>query len=151
MPKGRATVPSVPRTGCSEPSRHCGSRWTRTTGPVLAAWAGYWVSARPWPTGGSGETSCALWRARRAVIVGDPLQLEPIFHVPGQVQNRLRGLFGVDRAWLPAGTSAQGMADRHNRWGTEITVENRNRDMEKLGRRPAAGAPPLRAAHVRDH
>ena len=44
----------------------------------------------------------ALWRARRAVIVGDPLQLEPIFHVPGQVQDRLRGLFGVDRAWLPA-------------------------------------------------
>ena len=74
----------------------------------------------------------ALWRARRAVIVGDPLQLEPIFHVPGQVQDRLRGLFGVDRAWLPAGTSAQGMADRHNRWGTEITVENRNGDMEKV-------------------
>ena len=74
----------------------------------------------------------ALWRARRAVIVGDPLQLEPIFQVPGQVQDRLRDLFGVAGRWLPAGTSAQGMADRRNRWGTEIPVENRNGDTEKI-------------------
>ena len=93
----------------------------------------------------------ALWRARRAVIVGDPLQLEPIFQVPGQVQDRLRDLFGVAGRWLPAGTSAQGMADRHNRWGTEIPVENRNGDTEKIWvGEPAPGTPPLRAAHVRD-
>ena len=73
----------------------------------------------------------ALWRARRAVIVGDPLQLEPIFHVPGQVQDRLRAC-SVWTAPGCRGTSAQGMADRHNRWGTEITVENRNGDMEKV-------------------
>ena len=74
----------------------------------------------------------ALWRARRAVITGDPLQLEPIFQVPGEVQDRLRDLFGTDRHWLPAGTSAQGMADRRNRWGTSILTENRNGDMEEL-------------------
>ena len=74
----------------------------------------------------------ALWRARRAVIVGDPLQLEPIFQVPGEVQDRLRDLFGVAGRWLPAGTSAQGMADRRNRWGTEIPVENRNGDIGKI-------------------
>jgi hypothetical protein len=45
----------------------------------------------------------ALWRARRAVIVGDPLQLEPISPVPVEVRDRLRDLFGVDRRWLPAG------------------------------------------------
>jgi len=74
----------------------------------------------------------ALWRARRAVITGDPLQLEPIFQVPGEVQDRLRDLFGVDRHWLPAGTSAQGMADRRNRWGTSIPTENRNGDTEEV-------------------
>lgn len=74
----------------------------------------------------------ALWRTRRAVIVGDPLQLEPIFHVPGQVQDRLRDLFGVDRRWQPVGTSAQGMADRRNRWGTDILVEDRDGNTEKV-------------------
>jgi hypothetical protein len=74
----------------------------------------------------------ALWRARRAVIVGDPLQLQPISQVPGEVQDRLRDLFGVDRHWLPAGTSAQGMADRRNRWGTEILAEDRDGDTEHV-------------------
>ncbi|HEV2933906.1 MAG TPA: AAA domain-containing protein [Streptosporangiaceae bacterium] len=74
----------------------------------------------------------ALWRARRAVITGDPLQLEPIFGVPGEVQDRLRDLFGTDRRWLPAGTSAQGMADRRNQWGTSILTENRTGDMKEV-------------------
>ncbi|MDQ2873938.1 MAG: AAA domain-containing protein [Actinomycetota bacterium] len=74
----------------------------------------------------------ALWRARRAVVVGDPLQLEPIFQVPAEVQDRLRGLFGIDRHWLPAATSVQGISDRRNRWGTEIPVENRDGDTEHV-------------------
>jgi hypothetical protein len=61
-----------------------------------------------------------LWRAKRAVVVGDPLQLEPISQVPGEVQDRLRQVYDVEREWLPATTSAQGLADRSNRWGTYI-------------------------------
>jgi hypothetical protein len=74
----------------------------------------------------------ALWRARRTVVVGDPLQLEPILQVPGEVQDRLRKPFGVHRDWLPAGTSAQGLADRRNRWGTSIRTEDRDGNPEQV-------------------
>jgi hypothetical protein len=62
----------------------------------------------------------ALWRTRRAVVVGDPLQLEPISQVPDEIQARLRHQYQVDHRWQPSGTSAQGLADRRTRWGTQI-------------------------------
>ncbi|MFG2548891.1 DEAD/DEAH box helicase [Streptomyces sp. NPDC048581] len=70
----------------------------------------------------------ALWRARRAVLVGDPLQLEPVVPLPLSVQERLREAYGADEAWLPSVTSAQRVADRTNRWGT--TVQSRQPDGE---------------------
>jgi hypothetical protein len=62
----------------------------------------------------------ALWRARRAVVVGDPRQLEPISQVPAEFQERLRWPFEVDLRWLPAGSSAQTLADQQNKWGTFV-------------------------------
>ncbi|MCT7354271.1 AAA domain-containing protein [Streptomyces sp. 15-116A] len=72
----------------------------------------------------------ALWRARRAVLVGDPLQLEPVVPLPLSVQERLRRAYGVDAEWLPARTSAQRVADRTNRWGT--TVPSRGPDGDEV-------------------
>ncbi|MFI8501003.1 DEAD/DEAH box helicase [Streptomyces sp. NPDC085524] len=60
----------------------------------------------------------ALWRAKRAVIVGDPLQLEPVVTLPHTGQQALRRTFGVDEEWAPSSTSAQRVADRLNRYGT---------------------------------
>ncbi|MFF0298340.1 AAA domain-containing protein [Kitasatospora sp. NPDC004614] len=62
----------------------------------------------------------ALWRARRAVLVGDPLQLEPVVTMPTVLQRRLLGAYGVDDQWLPSATSAQAVADRTNRYGTYL-------------------------------
>ncbi|MFE4618276.1 AAA domain-containing protein [Streptomyces sp. NPDC056747] len=70
----------------------------------------------------------ALWRARRTVVVGDPLQLEPVVQLPLSVQQRLRSAYGVAEEWMPSLTSAQRVADRTNRWGT--TVEYRQADGE---------------------
>ncbi|MFD8639988.1 AAA domain-containing protein [Streptomyces zaomyceticus] len=70
----------------------------------------------------------ALWRARRAVVVGDPLQLEPVVQLPQSVQQRLRSAYGVAEEWMPSLTSAQRVADRTNCWGT--TVEYRQADGE---------------------
>jgi hypothetical protein len=66
----------------------------------------------------------ALWRAGRGVVVGDPLQLQPICQVPGQAQERLRDFFGADRRWLPSAGSAQTLADEQNRWGTHVLAES---------------------------
>ncbi|MEY9956621.1 AAA domain-containing protein [Streptacidiphilus sp. MAP5-52] len=65
----------------------------------------------------------ALWRAKRAVVVGDPLQLEPVVILPFTVQQALRRDFGVGEEWLPARTSVQQLTDRHNRWGTTLLAE----------------------------
>ncbi|MEU5188103.1 ATP-binding protein [Streptomyces klenkii] len=62
----------------------------------------------------------ALWRARRAVLVGDPLQLEPVVTMPTALQRRLLRAYGVDERWLPSATSAQAVADRSNRYGTYL-------------------------------
>ncbi|MGW9368612.1 AAA domain-containing protein [Streptomyces xanthophaeus] len=62
----------------------------------------------------------ALWRARRAVLVGDPLQLEPVVTMPTALQLRLLRAYGVDEHWLPSATSAQAVADRTNRYGTYL-------------------------------
>ena len=38
----------------------------------------------------------ALWRARRAVLVGDPLQLKPVLTVSGAAMEHMRTHYGVD-------------------------------------------------------
>ncbi|MGW0024433.1 AAA domain-containing protein [Rhodococcus sp. NPDC003383] len=62
----------------------------------------------------------AIWRSRRTVVVGDPIQLEPVVTLPFQAQQAVRREFGVDERWLPARSSAQSIADRLNRWGTTL-------------------------------
>lgn len=68
----------------------------------------------------------ALWRARRAVVVGDPLQIEPVFTVPaGLVEAMAKGEFDCDwYKWSPTVSSVQVVADRANPYGThEIADE----------------------------
>ncbi|WP_285740513.1 DEAD/DEAH box helicase [Kitasatospora phosalacinea] len=62
----------------------------------------------------------ALLRARRAVLVGDPLQLEPVVTMPTALQRRLLRAYDIDEQWLPSATSAQAVADRTNRYGTYL-------------------------------
>lgn len=62
----------------------------------------------------------ALWRAKRAVVVGDPLQIEPVFTVPaGLVEAMARGEFERNwYKWSPTVSSVQVVADRANPYGT---------------------------------
>jgi len=63
----------------------------------------------------------ALWRSRRAVIVGDPLQLEPVVTLPFRAQQALRIEHGVAERWLPARCSVQTLADEGMPVGTYLT------------------------------
>lgn len=59
----------------------------------------------------------ALWRAKRAVVVGDPLQLEPVVGIaPGAVQ-ALVAYTQTDPRYVPPSGSVQTLADRSNRYG----------------------------------
>lgn len=62
----------------------------------------------------------ALWRSRRAVVIGDPLQIEPVMTVPETVVAKLREHHGVAEHWSPARQSAQTVADRSMAVGTWI-------------------------------
>ncbi|MGW5385793.1 DEAD/DEAH box helicase [Nocardia sp. NPDC003963] len=59
-----------------------------------------------------------LWRSRRAVIVGDPRQLEPVVTLPMPGQKLLANHFDVDIRWAPQSTSVQSLADRVTPLGT---------------------------------
>lgn len=73
----------------------------------------------------------ALWRAQRAVIVGDPLQLEPVVTVPHTLQQALREHYRVDEEWLPGWTSVQGVADRLAPHGTYLEIPSRDGTRER--------------------
>jgi superfamily I DNA and/or RNA helicase len=62
----------------------------------------------------------AIWRAKRSVVVGDPLQLEPVITIPFTVQRALRKYYKVDETWLPGRTSVQQLTDRVNLLGTYL-------------------------------
>jgi hypothetical protein len=60
----------------------------------------------------------AIWRAKRVVVVGDPLQLEPITKLSLRTEQSLAGEHGVDGQWSPSILSAQRLADRVTPFGT---------------------------------
>ncbi|MCB5165812.1 AAA domain-containing protein [Streptomyces bambusae] len=64
-----------------------------------------------------------IWRARRTVVVGDPLQLEPVVVLPWTAQRALREDFATAEEWSPGRTSVQQLADRTTRYGTLLPAE----------------------------
>lgn len=66
------------------------------------------------------QVAGALWRARRAIVVGDPLQLEPVVPLPWTAQQRLRAHFTVNEEWAPGRTSVQRLSDRLVPYGTTL-------------------------------
>lgn len=66
----------------------------------------------------------AVWRARRAVIIGDPLQLEPVVTLPMQAVEAIRRRCALADRWHPVRASAQVLADRANPLGTALPRED---------------------------
>ncbi|MBC9248628.1 hypothetical protein H4P12_18395 [Paracoccus sp. 11-3] len=67
----------------------------------------------------------ALMRARRAVAIGDPLQIEPVFTLPKGLIDTLARLSPAtaDGAWSPDRKSVQVLADQSNRFGASISTD----------------------------
>ncbi|SNT48788.1 AAA domain-containing protein [Streptosporangium subroseum] len=66
----------------------------------------------------------AIWRARRVITSGDPLQLEPVVPLSAATQQALRRTFSVEHArWLPGRTSVQQLADQRTPYGTFLPGE----------------------------
>lgn len=62
----------------------------------------------------------ALWRARRAIVVGDPIQLEPVVGIPAELVDPLSRFCGTSATYVPPQASVQTLADQSNRYGTYL-------------------------------
>ncbi|MFZ6646119.1 DEAD/DEAH box helicase [Undibacterium sp. TJN25] len=62
----------------------------------------------------------AIWRSQRVVLIGDPLQIEPVFTVPLDIVENLRELNAAAPTWSPKSESVQTLADRITRFGSWI-------------------------------
>jgi len=69
----------------------------------------------------------ALWRTQKAIIVGDPLQVEPIINIPSELQKRFADENEIPPAYRLSELSVQMLADQLNLYGGI-----RDRDGEKL-------------------
>jgi AAA domain-containing protein len=67
----------------------------------------------------------ALWRTKRAIIVGDPLQIEPVFTLPSKLISALSELspHTRDLTYAPNKISIQRLGDNANRYGTYVGSE----------------------------
>ncbi|MEC4043648.1 ATP-binding protein [Myroides odoratimimus] len=63
-----------------------------------------------------------IQRSKRCVVVGDPLQVEPVVTMPVELVKRLRQEYRVDIDWSYSKTSVQQLADRISRYGTYMDV-----------------------------
>lgn len=59
-----------------------------------------------------------IQRSKRCVIVGDPLQVEPVVTIPKSLVNNLKFHHQVESVWSPYNTSVQQLADRISKYGT---------------------------------
>lgn len=70
----------------------------------------------------------ALMRARRLMAIGDPLQIEPVFTLPGALIKALSRLspYTSTESYSPNRVSVQTLADAANCYGTELPSEDGN-------------------------
>lgn len=73
------------------------------------------------------HAAVALWWAARAVVVGDPLQLEPVFQFCPLLEKLLAEKMGVSDAWQPSKVCAQTLADLSMDVGTIILTKTGDR------------------------
>ncbi|ROI06889.1 hypothetical protein EGI16_03015 [Chryseobacterium sp. G0240] len=65
-----------------------------------------------------------IYRSKRCVIVGDPLQVEPVVTIPKNLVYKLMQQEKVDKIWSPVQTSVQQLADRISVNGTYMPIAN---------------------------
>ncbi|KEP25140.1 hypothetical protein BA70_11905 [Bacillus zhangzhouensis] len=69
----------------------------------------------------------ALWRSEKAIVVGDPLQIEPVVSIDRTILGDIKRYYEIDDEHIELGTSVQTLADRANSFGTY------NKDLEWIG------------------
>jgi superfamily I DNA and/or RNA helicase len=67
----------------------------------------------------------ALWRSKRAIVIGDPLQIEPVVTIPDQLIKVIFNEYNVEAGdWAPPAMSAQTLADRTSWFGSMLEMND---------------------------
>lgn len=66
-----------------------------------------------------------LFGAQKVVVVGDPLQIEPVVTIPRSVTDNISNYFDLDSTQVSSELSVQSMADRINPLGTYLSVNSK--------------------------
>jgi len=66
----------------------------------------------------------AMWRAKKVIVVGDPLQIEPVETLPEEIGEKIMQSNGIDNKYNPLSSSIQVFADQSNKIGTYISNDN---------------------------
>ncbi|REB11641.1 DNA helicase [Sporosarcina sp. BI001-red] len=64
------------------------------------------------------QAAGALWRSKRAIVVGDPIQIEPVVTLDETILHDVRKAFDVSEAYIGTTASVQTLADFANPIGT---------------------------------
>lgn len=67
----------------------------------------------------------AIWRAKRSIVIGDPLQIQPVVTTSPKLIRAIFSEFGVNtEEWAPPEMSVQTVADRVSWFGTDIQTDD---------------------------
>ena len=67
----------------------------------------------------------AIWRSKKTIVVGDPLQVEPIDVVPKQLKNIYINEYMLDSKYAYKGNSVQTFADQINKYGGSRNINDK--------------------------
>ena len=65
-----------------------------------------------------------IWRAKQAIVVGDPLQIEPVVGLDDTVVEQVRKFYEIESQWSLKTASVQTLADRANHFGAYLENDN---------------------------
>lgn len=63
----------------------------------------------------------AIWRAKKTIVVGDPLQIEPVIGLNETIIEQIRYFYKIDADWSLKTASVQTLSDRANSFGAYIS------------------------------
>ncbi|MGE7879154.1 DEAD/DEAH box helicase [Peribacillus muralis] len=63
------------------------------------------------------QSAGAIWRSKRVIVVGDPIQIEPVVTIDETILGDIRKYSNVDAKYIGTGASVQTLADLANPYG----------------------------------
>lgn len=76
------------------------------------------------------QAAGALWRSRHAIVVGDPIQIEPVVTMDETLLADIREAFQIDDRYIGSTASVQTVADHANPIGT---YKGEGENLERIG------------------